>query len=1808
MAEKVSRNELEAQFNNRLMRSKLTATDTAAYSALRDQHRDARVAIDRNAAGTNKAASLGLFEDSLSFMHLFTKSVNFTVNSTRFKGKRGHQIRGGVVSITSGLAADYKPAILRADKNEDKVKFENNNTAPQIVLVDKNNDNLVNYLDVRVDREKSVLEPNNIFLRSVAPSRIPINDSAYLKFEGFELDNAQLKFIAPTVVKKDPETNKFDKEVNASYARVVGEGLDVDSEATGDTLEDIFDLKAADLQPAEGQSDTKAEGGETAAEQLSQTAEEKSLTATEGKTLSATEGEPMSATEGKTLSATEGEPMSATEGKTLSATEGEPVSATEGKTLSATEEQTPVTESAAIAPEMQQVITESTTPKGSNGAAASVDEKNIETIPAPSETPLLQSAEKESTSGPQVEQAEVTQAAVSQETQQTTEDDKKENTNFATSLAINTAATGGSILMAAITGKNPEEEGDDNPAYTYDVIKGKGKKREKEKKDPRSLEKFYQDTVDIMVAGTGNVIKESVTAKINNETLREHAENAVDTGMEVISNVAKSVAGGEAEEEDERKATDPSAEVSLADYVTAVIQGDMDSVAMKRLQYAKSLFKNFSKTGDAGFTPDDETREELQLQTSEGELQSKGLSGFELGGSINILPWLYGFGSITPTYMLKIVPDYNIKPAYELDPVKLAEAIAPDLKFGGRAKRANQAGEEGYNQRLKNEKDKEEVLDALISAVKVTVDASVSLLGKVGVDAKIGLGVGNPYLFGVEGYVGGGLNLAGEAADSKKNTLLKVGASSELSLADIGKPKEIPGKIFDNTKFEAKAGIGLTADVKAAARIRSKLLTIDYDLIKFVEASYKLAKLNYSAEITRKEGGPFFGFDFEQAFSAEALSKNIKANSGEDGNYGFSFNKKDTSLNATMEVLNQGDKKSEEVTELLELVKSFEGKDISELDTKELTATQDKLRIAAYDVEKLATASSHSADMLSNSKEFQKELTESRDELTKHQGILDKLNAWAGNKNTSKFNADALAYEKYLEINGGDKSLDKSVKEGLRDEVLPKFTTRFKLLAYERDKLAKDEKDSLALLARLEELKATCKVKDMNVVNPAYTQAYLKAAGGIICNGIKDSLSEYADPEMIRDYERRQIEAETKSHTDRIVKINEFLNKQGITDLSAPSKETADYYLKEIKASRLYNNLDQYVVTVDDIISYEESQFNTGETEKLFGSYKELMALKDQYDSAKTKKAKNSFKYKMYNKFIEAYGEDKIRDKAYRMFSADELIEYEDKQADLSLEKATSSVRNKDGSVDIGKMMKMKTSGASDVIKEYVDIEGLLRYEESHQLALQEGKSEEDVLKSKIVEYRVEKLETALSNLNDFEDEEQRDNFLKEIKNDYFSGVWDREAKRKYKTNFGKKDEVLTENVDFIKEYKTNADIRDPELDEKFILGMEDNIRNASGKSSIDLITSLREWKASGMSDVEIYQAYKNASPNDDYKENIKKEFKDKNLKTVTPEQMIRFAGYMLRSNSRDSYGEQFKKSFGNSFPGGRGRSKEVMQRAEKEGHFGRWERLVALRDSEEFAALSPEAQRAKLTAYYKDVLVGGGGLNDFLKKNYVEFMTPMAILNYEKDRMGEKSLRRRKRLETLDGKVAGDDLSDYKELASSDGAGFSETFKWLWKKMSGNYTIDFDKQADADKILTPANIVDYEKRKMASNSRKHRERVDMLQAAKGKKASEIYQEYVKMGGGNGFLRAHAEEIKKAEAATLKKKYRGGNYDLETIRKFEQGKIDENAAKYNNTVALSDRISKQYDDLIKLYNEIQEKIKAIERLKASRLSAGKGTK
>ena len=1594
MAENIYKNEVDRKYNNQKSRSKMTATEMAAYTALSGQSDEASASA-KAIENVNKAESLGLFEDSMSFLHLFTKNIDVSVKSTRFKGKRGHQVRGGMVDIAPGLVTDYTPAVLRADKNRDRVYFDNDNTKPQIVFVDRKNDNSISYLPIKVDKQASYLENGSLMLYSSMASKIPLDNKSLLSYEGLEISNNELKFIGPKVISRDEETGNFDKETEVNSAVIDSSGLNVDKKEEKNILALASTLPRVSALAADSEFDQDIDS------KLNDAIDEVDISDIGGD------------------------------------------SADSDSTLE-------------VDPEVLAQKARLASPQGSNAPAMSVDE------PVVTQT---------------TENVQPTQA---------------------------------------------------------------------EKKEETSGERLLNDAEDLL----GEVDRKLIAQAIGLDSKKEKKDD------------------GKPREKDE--------EIPVSDFIVAFINGDTKSVAGKRIAYAQKLLTKFAETKDAEFTPDDDILKELHLQTSgEDELSKGKVNGYTFEGDINILPWLYGFATFTPSFVLKIDTNYKIAPEAGVDVFKFAETSAARLNVGKKVLVGDEVGQQKHEEIMVKQKDMEKVLLDVIASVKVSVGVSVALVGKLDAEVALGLGVGNPFLFGIEGYVGGDLQLAGNGG--KKGELINLSAKSKLSLDELGSGSrdKLLSNIAKDSTLDANMGLDLTGSAKVAARVRSRLLSIDYDLKEFVEASYKFASVNYDAKLKKTPGGRFLGYDVDTVFSAEALGKSIKKNDV-TGKYGFEFNKKDSAMESTMEVLNQGQDKANEINQLIARVKDYEGKDLSKLEKDELTALRDKLKTETYEIERLIKATSNANDMLNNSTDFQEDLKKTFEELKKHQDIINKLDEWKESGGNL-----AETYAQYLSINGNDKSLDKSIKAGIRNEAIPAFASRDRLLAYERAKLAEDSKKSDAMLAKLAVLVDQCNVLDMDVVNEAFTQGYMKETVGFFSKGITSSVANYADPEMIREYERGQIALETQSHQNRIDKLNDYIEKNKITDLQKPNEGMANFYINTLKATKLKNNLINYALNIDDVIAYEENHINQDDgVKQLFNTYKILKEKKDLYDNAKTKNEKNKYQKEMNTEFLKGYSLDDIRDNAYRMAGVEDLIAHENEVWEGKFNKATKYRKDSEGNLDFDKLRKANGAKVSEVIKEQASIENLLDFESKRFNSLKEGNK--NPLMLAVVERRRRRLSEAKQQLATYENDEEAARYASLVKNDYFSGVFDAEATYG-KGNLRKKE---VKELDFVNSYLKDKSLRSDQLNKKVIQGMVSNIRDSSGAENYERIENLQKMYPSGKSNSQIYHAYKDSLvvfEERHFKRDIKDRYKDMDLANLSPTEMLRFAEYKMQMNTRSTFKIRKEGEKGSD-------AEEYININKKEGHFGRWERLVALKQDKEFNALSPEDKRIRLYSFYTKELLGGNKLNELMANNYLKYMTPAVIMDYEGQRVNEISYKRRKRLEALDGKIAGDDISEYRDLAKNDGEGIGKTFKWLWELISGDYTIDYDAQADAEKILTPANIFDYEQKKADNATKKHRERVDMLMNAEGKSDKEVYDAYLKMGGGNGFLTANASNIRKEEDRLLASKYNSGNYSLDIIKNFENDRIAKLQEKANSLQGLTTNLVNQLKNLFKLYSDVSKLI------------------
>jgi len=1609
-----NKEELGAKFENSKSRLKMSATDVAAYTGLRNTDKsEAYVGIEDR---VSKAKSLGLFEDKLDFLHFLTANVDFKINDSSFKGKRGHQVRGGVVPVVNGLAVDFKPVVLRGAVEENSAHMEPGYTAqPQVKFLNSTGDSImVDNIFSRVNPATAKLAEATLYLESESDGMLRYGNNSVLKYSGYKLDNHGLKFDKPQLVVLDIRKGGFvPNEVKTESAEINSEGLKVVTDTSMD--ENTIDSIEA---PAETSTVDSIE--------------------------------------------------------------------------------------------------------------APAETSTVDSIEAPAEPSYIDSIEAPVDLNPQ------------------------EKSNFGP-----VASTESTLL----TSTQPKEISQTAP------------KIDDEESDEESLLEKIQEAVEFV----------------------KEVPEKVDEIKEVLGSGDKKGEEDKKEENSEEEREDEDEEISLEEYIRAFLEGDSDSVAYKRLNYARSVLRRYIETGNTEFEPDDDTKKELHLRSSEGDKEARRkVNGYEFGTSINILPWLYGFASFTPEYALEIHTDYRVKPKMEAKPIELAKKVAKQMRVGHlvKKKKGDAHKQEGL---FVKKKEGEKVLETIIASVKLDTGVSLALVGNIAANAKLGLGVGNSTLLGVEGYIQGLLSLAGNIDENK---IISLSANQEFTLDDLSKDENslLTSNIFGESSVNAKIGLSLDAGVSVAARIRSKLLTIDYELYEFVNVMWNLFGLDFDATLKKVPGGRFHGFDIESQFSAEALGKKIK-DSSDDGNFGFEFIKKNSELSKTIEVLSSNKEEADSLSLVLKNSKKYK----KNPSIKTLEELHDKLLNAKVSVQDLIKSNRKALESLEKNKDYNDQVSKALLEVEKHQAIVDSMQKWSDeheDETSSTKEGKSKAYAFYLGVNKGDKSLDKSVKKNLRREAIDSVISREALLNYEMAKEKEDEEESLKRISQLEGLISKHKIKNMDKINKDFTKDYLAAMGSIISNGITQELSLYADPEKIRAFEKEQIELDTKKHTDRLALLKKYMEEHKIEDLNSPNPKMADYYVKELKASALKSDLVSHAVDINGIIAYEEKHLTSSdELLKYYIAYQFLNLYNDKIKEAKDDGAKaNEYREAMNAYFIQTFGESNIRKMAYRMYTGKELAEYEKTRASEKTDELKKRILSKDGQIDIDKLINLEGANVREVISDCISLEELLKLNDH----LGEEFDEKSIEK-RVIQYRHDALLKAINSKKDYKNANELNVFVKRIRKKYFDGEFDNEAYDKIKKD-DKKAVKRVQIKSVIDEYMGKYHLGATELNRELTPSLLKNASDANAVKHQGRVSMIESLLAEGKSDLEIFRIYEETGAKK-FKSDMAEEFKSKDLSKLEAGRMINYVEYLLREKTRASFFTNLKKRICNSFASliGEGANEEIVKRFESEGHFGRWQRLVELRDDSEYKAMKPEEQKRRLLSLYRDELLGGNGLQKALESDYKHIMTPRVILEYEKERVDQISYRRNKRLDTLNGKVLGDDLSDYATLAKQDGEGIGETFRWLWGKITGNYKIDFDKNVNPDEILTPANILDYEHKKMDGNTKKHRQRRVMLENAVGLSDKEVFEMYKNMGGGAGFLNSKAAEITAAEQRIFKDKYANGQYSLEVIQGFEASKLDESKRRLNEGTSLKQELNKQLTMLKKLQKNLNEEFKRIDEwLKSKR--------
>lgn len=351
-------------------------------------------------------------------------------------------------------------------------------------------------------------------------------------------------------------------------------------------------------------------------------------------------------------------------------------------------------------------------------------------------------------------------------------------------------------------------------------------------------------------------------------------------------------------------------------------------------------------------------------------------------------------------------------------------------------------------------------------------------------------------------------------------------------------------------------------------------------------------------------------------------------------------------------------------------------------------------------------------------------------------------------------------------------------------------------------------------------------------------------------------------------------------------------------------------------------------------------------------------------------------------------------------------------------------------------------------------------------------------------------------------------------------------------------------------------------IDKNLYAAMLREYQEHNGKEHEERAAAL-EKAAEKSDDAEVYDRYKQMGGGKRFRQEYNKQNETITAADLSIDQMMRYSAASLRKASKQGWLIRKKKAIVNFFrcknPFTAGLSEEQMYSMVRAGHFGRLAMLIEeteeIKQAEDGSnAEEVEKQKEKIMQLYAEMTGDGGkGLAKEMENNLDKIVTPQMILRYENSRKDELGKKHMERLEWLEGKddvLTEADMTEYRDMAKEDGTGWKDHANFILSLMNRHYQTGLDKALDPAQIMTPAAVYSYEERKYAESTEKHRERIEVLEST-DETQEDIWEKYQQMGGGGAFLKSMKDNVKAKE-----EEYQGKSVDYQDIIDYEQARAD----------------------------------------------------
>lgn len=341
----------------------------------------------------------------------------------------------------------------------------------------------------------------------------------------------------------------------------------------------------------------------------------------------------------------------------------------------------------------------------------------------------------------------------------------------------------------------------------------------------------------------------------------------------------------------------------------------------------------------------------------------------------------------------------------------------------------------------------------------------------------------------------------------------------------------------------------------------------------------------------------------------------------------------------------------------------------------------------------------------------------------------------------------------------------------------------------------------------------------------------------------------------------------------------------------------------------------------------------------------------------------------------------------------------------------------------------------------------------------------------------------------------------------------------------------------------------------------------------------------------------------------------------LSPEELYNLVNNVIRKNSTISFFPRIGKDIKNGIKSGipepvlkyvganKAIDEDTQQHLKLAGYAERFDRLNEFKkrmedpNDKEFSKLGEEEKRAKLFEFYTVELGAGNGLFKAMDAGTsttdkiaagVKMITPAMLIAYERRCIERESEKRRKRLEFLEGKQPGDDMSGYRKLATTDGKGFSGKLNYINAKMRNNYKTGADKTLKAEEVLSEAAIRDFEEKRRSKSNKKRLKRLDALKEAKPDVKGDVLKTYKAAGGGDGFAKENEGKITDKQYQLIKKaKSKEGRYEY--LQRFQKMRVEQAQKSVDMASKPLDSLDRQRETFRKILAIAKDRRRRIEK-------------